>query len=161
MVKLSSMIPTLLITHPIIIIRNMGIVAFTLKIRLFTMFWLKKFKVQNYTFFKQKLHKGDIQVSNPSCLYERYGKVIAMTVIILFINHLSLIIETKMSSALCVLQRSDFHFFIQTRIGTIFLMPIIFGTCDSFVSLQKKKSWQTDIQKRRWRILNLTPGRSM
>lgn len=38
MVKLSSMIPTLLITHPIIIIRNMGIVAFTLKIRLFTMF---------------------------------------------------------------------------------------------------------------------------
>lgn len=61
-----------------------------------------------------------------------------MTVIILFINHLSLIIETKMSSALCVLQRSDFHFLFKPAWELFFLMPIIFATCDSFVSLQKK-----------------------
>ena len=49
-----------------------------------------------------------------------------------------------MSSALCVLQRSDFNFLFKPAWELYFLMPIIFATCDSFVSLQKK-SWQTDI----------------
>ena len=43
-----------------------------------------------------------------------------------------------MSSALCVLQRSDFHFLFKPAWELFFLMPIIFATCDSFVSLQKK-----------------------